>query len=205
MIIVEPQVTVLANDIDKNIELMSEAAAICYRTDLHDSMLSRIRLIQKCVHNNHWSPIEQSLFAVKILCDRGVANELVRHRLASFNQESTRYCNYFKERFNANIRVICPSNVEKGTHAYTIWQRQCDEAEHAYFALINNDISPESARSVLPICLATEIQVCANLREWYHICELRTDKSAHPDMRVIAKMILMELNKSYPMIFGHLI
>lgn len=131
--------------------------------------------------------------SIKFTCDRGVSHEIVRHRDASFAQESTRYCNYSKEKFGNEITVIDPlmfnSEAELGSNErnkYNIWKKGIEASENAYFDLLNNGASPQEARSVLPNSLKTEIIMTARFQEWIHFLELRCDKAAHPQMRELA-------------------
>lgn len=125
---------------------------------------------------------------VKFVCDRGVSHEIVRHRVASFAQESTRYCNYSKAKFGNEITVVRPSWCVKDTEFYRAWVAGCADAEKVYFTLINMGCSPQEARSVLPNSLKTEIIVTMNLDGWDHFFNLRCASSAHPDMQEVAGM-----------------
>jgi thymidylate synthase (FAD) len=125
---------------------------------------------------------------MKFVCDRGVSHEIVRHRVASFAQESTRYCNYSQDKFGSEITVIRPSWCAEGDAAYNTWTKACDRAESAYFDMLLEGATPQEARSVLPNSLKTEIIVTMNLNDWNHFFELRCALSAHPDMREVAEM-----------------
>lgn len=125
---------------------------------------------------------------VKFVCDRGVSHEMVRHRVASFAQESTRYCNYGLDKFGNEITVIRPSWCAEGDHVYNIWLNGCLENEETYFAMLNEGASPQEARSVLPNSLKTEIVVTMNLNGWDHFFGLRCAPEAQPDMREVAQM-----------------
>lgn len=120
---------------------------------------------------------------VKFICDRGVSHEIVRHRVASFAQESTRYCVY-----RSNITVIRPSWCEEGSDVYNAWLNGCMRAEEDYFALLNNGAVAQEARAVLPNSLKTEIIVTMNLNGWEHFFGLRCAPDAQPDMREVATM-----------------
>lgn len=125
---------------------------------------------------------------MKFTCDRGVSHELVRHRVASFAQESTRYCNYSLDKFGKEITVVRPSWCEEGTDMYDFWKNGCLDSEHTYFTLLDNGATPQQARSVLPNSLKTEVIVTMNRNGWYHFFELRCSAGAHPDMREVAEM-----------------
>ena len=123
----------------------------------------------------------------KFTCDRGVSHELVRHRVASFAQESTRYCNYSGDKFGNEITVVRPS-WSRGDEVYALWMASCAEAEARYFELLDLDCVPQEARSVLPSSLKTEVVVTMNLDDWDHFFDLRCAPDAHPDMQEVAKM-----------------
>ena len=124
----------------------------------------------------------------KFVCDRGVTHEMVRHRVASFAQESTRYCNYGLDKFGNEITVIRPSWCAEGDPVYDIWMNGCRENEETYFAMLEVGATPQEARSVLPNSLKTEIIVTMNLNDWTHFFSLRCAPDAHPDIREVAQM-----------------
>lgn len=141
---------------------------------------------------------------VKFTVDRGISHEIVRHRPASFAQESTRYCNYTKDGFGAEITVVEPYFFEKGTDAYLAWEKGCKAAEEAYMALINMGRTPQEARDVLPTSVKTEIVMTATVHEWRHFFNLRAaDKTgaAHPQMKEVTIPLLIELKELYPNFF----
>lgn len=126
---------------------------------------------------------------VRFVVDRGISHEFVRHRVFSFAQESTRYCNYGKERFGREITVIEPCYLERGTEGYDLWERQCMSAETAYFQLLNFGCQPQEARAVLPHSVKTELVMTGNLRAWQHFFDLRAKQvtgSAHPQAQEVA-------------------
>ncbi len=148
----------------------------------------------------HESVLEHISISVRFICDRGVTHELVRHRLAAYTQESTRYCNY-----SGNIQFIQPLFYKKGSPEYKIWYQSCLEAANNYNKLIQLDSFPEEARSVLPNSLKTEIVATYNLREWRHVFEMRCQKAAHPQMREIMIPVLKLFQKKIPLIFDDFI
>lgn len=141
----------------------------------------------------------------KITCDRGVTHELVRHRTASFSQESTRYCNYSKGKYGSEITVIKPCYWDERSAQYATWVNAMQCAEDLYLTLINNGASAQEARAVLPNSLKTELIMTANLEEWHHILELRCDKAAHPQCREVCNMIPGILLDDYPALFGTIV
>lgn len=130
-------------------------------------------------------------YTMLFTCDRGVSHELVRHRVASFAQESTRYCNYSKDKFGSEITVIKPCTLEEHTEEYEVWKKACVFAEKAYFQLLDCGVKPQMARDVLPTSLKTEIVVTATEEEWQHIINLRltgTTGAPHPQMKEIMEI-----------------
>ena len=166
-----------------------------------DGSLTAIGFLDKITSSGHLSVIEHVSATVKIICDRGITHELVRHRLASFSQESTRYCNYTNGRFGGEITVIRPYFWREDSAKYEVWKRAMEFAENSYMALIKAGASAQEARSVLPNSLKSEIVITANMREWRHIFELRTAPAAHPQMRQVMVPLLTEFKQRVPVIF----
>lgn len=132
---------------------------------------------------------------VKFICDRGISHEIVRHRDASFAQESTRYAAYNKDKFGNEITVIRPMFFQEGTEQYTAWYNSCVESEAAYMHLMSLDCKAQEARSVLPNSLKTEVVMTARAYEWKHFFELRCVNAAHPQMRQVATKAQREFLK----------
>ena len=134
---------------------------------------------------------------VRFVCDRGVSHELVRHRVASFAQESTRYCDYSRNKFGNEITIIRPFFFHGESYKYRLWFNNCRHSEIAYFDLIDAGASPQEARSVLPNSLKTEIIVTATEEEWQHIINLRyigTTGAPHPQMKQVMAMVIDDLS-----------
>ena len=163
------------------------------------------RLGGNILKSGHESVIEHEKVSVRFICDRGVSHEIVRHRIASYSQESTRYCNYSKDKFGKEITVIKPLFWEEDSDEYKIWYDAMLHAEQAYQGLIQMGAKPQEARSILPNSLKTEIVVTMNLREWRHFFRLRTASNAHPQMREIANMALDKLRQEIPIIFDDIL
>ena len=180
-------------------------ARTCYKSEDKITDESAPKMVKGLLKRNHLAMIEHAHVSVKFICDRGVSHEIVRHRIASYAQESTRYCNYSQGKFGNEITVIKPLFFDEGTPEYIIWEESCMQAEKAYNELIEMGRSPQEARSVLPNSLKTEIVVTMNLREWIHFFNLRalgTTGSPHPQMKEIAMMVLEEFSNQIPEIFG---
>ena len=157
------------------------------------------------VKNGHEAMIEHQAITVKFVCDRGVSHEIVRHRIASFAQESTRYCNYSNDKFGSEITVIEPFFFDKDSEEYKIWWACCATAEVDYLRLLRLGRSPQEARSVLPNSLKTEIVVTMNVREWRHFFKLRCASTAHPQMRELAIPLFEEMKELLPELFEDII
>lgn len=190
------------------LDTVERAGRTCYKSEDKIQEGSAEKFIKAIIARGHESVLEHSLITVRFICDRGVSHEIVRHRLASFSQASTRCCNYSQDRFGNETSVIKPCFFEEkmtevdGTITdYSVWYTACKEAEGAYFALLDRGCTPEEARSVLPNSLATELVMSANIREWRHFLRLRCSPAAHPQMREVACELAHILKQRYPVFF----
>lgn len=142
---------------------------------------------------------------VRFIVDRGLSHEIVRHRMASYSQESTRYCNYSNDKFENQITFIEPLFWGRDSTLYKIWLTGCLNAEASYFELLDNGARPQEARSVLPNSLKTELIMTATIESWRHFFDMRAcDTAAHPQMREVAVPLLEEFKKKYPLLLGDL-
>lgn len=192
------------SEILKKIE---KVARVCYKSEDKITEGSAEKMVRALVKSKHEAMLEHFSFSVKFICDRGVSHEIVRHRVASFAQESTRYCNYSKEGFGGEIACIKPFYLVEGTQKYEEWVYLCKRAEQSYFYLLNSGCTPQEARAVLPNSLKTEIVVTANLREWRHFFNLRACGATgkpHPQMLEVAVPLLKEIKSLIPVIFDDL-
>lgn len=207
MKIIQPGFEILVgktgSEILKSIE---RAGRTCYKSEDEITGVSSERFVEMLIKRGHHSVLEHECISVKFICDRGVSHELVRHRLAAFSQESTRYCNYSKEKFGKQITFIDPffwphnsKGIKQGLRA--TWYHHMNAIEKSYMAMIALGATPQQARSILPNSLKTEIVITANIREWRHIFSLRTSKAAHPQMRQIMCPLLKQVRLWYPVIF----
>lgn len=181
----------------KKIEL---AGRVCYKSEERVSDKSYEQFIKRLIDNGHESVLEHVSVTVKIICDRGISHELVRHRMGSYSQESTRYVNYSKDAFDEQITVIDIKPFVKIDN-YVDWIEVMKLAEKNYMEMLYSGVSPQIARSVLPNSLKTEIICTKNLRGWRDFLKLRTTKSAHPQMRQITIPLLNEFKKVIPIVF----
>lgn len=194
--------TVEPEEMLKNIEKFGR---VCYKSESNITNDSASPFITKIIKSGHESVIEHEKISVKIICDRGVSHEIVRHRIASYSQESTRYCNYNKDKFGSELTFIKPVFWSESSQQYKLWLDTMETIENTYMQLIDQKIPPEQARTVLPNSLKTEIIVTMNLREWRHFFKLRTSNRAHPQMREISIPLLQEFKKLLPCVFGDII
>ena len=203
MKIIKPSVEILTPfdgvDVLKHIELCGR---VCYKSEEKISEGSAETFVANIIKRGHEAVLEHFDLTVKFVCDRGVSHEIVRHRLASYCQESTRYCNYSKDDFGKEITVIKPCFMEPGTASWDFWKEACEVAENAYFDLLEFGCTPQEARTVLPNSLKTEVVMTANLREWRHFFKLRTSAAAHPQMREVATMLLQQMRWIVPVVFN---
>lgn len=189
---------ILRREILKKLEL---AGRVCYKSEDRITDNSASRFVQSIIINGHESVLEHFSITVRFIVDRGVSHEIVRHRIASYSQESTRYCNYSKDGFGSEITVIKPLFLLDDTPEYYKWLFACRYAEDAYFALLDQGLMPQEARDVLPMSLKTELVMTADLREWRHFLRLRTSKAAHPQIREVTMPLLKELAEYLPEVF----
>lgn len=182
----------------KHIEVIGRT---CYKSEDKITKESSSDFVRMLIRRGHESVLEHEKMTVRFTCDRGVSHELVRHRIASFSQESTRYCNYTKGKFGSEITVVDPGANFAKPGSQGIWLKAMQNAEKAYRDLIENGESPQIARSVLPNSLKTEIVVSANFREWREIFRQRTAKAAHPQMRQLMIPIFKVMKDYIPELF----
>ena len=202
MKIIEPKVELINPPAYSDLLSLSELAGrTCYKSESKITWDSAEKFVRNILKRGHEAVIEHGSVSVRFTCDRGVSHEIVRHRLASYCQESTRYCNYSKESFGGEISFVRPSTMAKGSVAMPQWIAACKQAEFSYFAMLDYGCTPQEARSVLPNSTKTEVVMTANMREWRHFLRLRTAPAAHPDMREVAKMLLAEMQTRYPAFF----
>lgn len=176
---------------------IEKAARNCYQSDINTN--TRAEFIRRLVKRGHHAMLEFGKMTVQFVTDRGVSHEIVRHRLFSFAQESTRYCNYEGK----EIEFIVPSEYEKwDRESEQIWYDTMLECEDAYKRMLKDGCSPQQARSVLPNSLKTSVVVSGNFREWRHFFDLRTAQNAHPDMIRLVAPLQNECISVCPEVFG---
>lgn len=209
MILVKPSFEIVPFDAEEILKRIEIAGRICYKSEDKITEDSACCFVEMIIKRGHESVLEHEKLTVRFVCDRGVSHELVRHRIASFSQESTRYCNY-----KGGVAFVIPPWVIIEAREFIgmeeppfsdngsmLWFRNCLRSEIEYKGLLFHGWKPEQARSVLPNSLKTEIVVTANLREWRHILKLRTAPAAHPQMQELMIPLLKVLKYKLPVIF----
>lgn len=189
------------SEILKHIE---RCARVCYKSEDRITDGSAEKMVAALIRSGHEAMLEHYSFTVKFICDRGVSHELVRHRIASFAQESSRYCCYAKDKFGKELTFINPCFWEPDSDNYARWFHEMDESEKTYLAMIESGATPEQARDILPMSIKTEIVMTANLREWRHFFKLRAEGvtgKPHPQMLEITIPFLKELKQKIPVVF----
>ena len=180
---------------------IEKAGRTCYKSEDRITEESAKVFVRKLIERGHESVLEHASITVRFICDRGVSHEIVRHRLASYSQESTRYCNYSGDKFGNGLTVIKPCFLDEGTGAYASWITAMRLANVLYSDMLAEGCTPQEARAVLPNSTKTEIVMTANLREWRHFLKLRTSTAAHPQMRELTVPLLHELQERIPVVF----
>lgn len=186
---------------------LEQCGRVCYKSEDKITEGSAEKFVAGIIKRGHEAVLEHCSFTVKFICDRGVSHEIVRHRMASYCQESTRYCNYSKDGFGNEITVILPYFFDTGmgtmsnSLVYDEWKRACKRSEEAYLRLLDYGATPQEARSVLPNSLKTEVVMTANIREWRHFLKLRCSPAAHPQMREVALILLDKVHSLIPVCF----
>lgn len=210
MIAIKPEVEIISmNSYEDILKKIEKIGRVCYKSEDKITDNSAERFIANILRRGHESVIEHESITVRFTCDRGVTHEIVRHRMASYSQESTRYCNYSQDKFNNEITVIDIASGfkydldnEADRRKYEIWNEAMKASEKYYFEMLEAGASPQEARSILPNSLKTEIVITMNLREWRHYMKLRTDKPAHPQIREVSAILLKTFREQLPVFFS---
>lgn len=214
MLITEPKFEILTPidgiDILKHIEAVGRT---CYKSEDKITDDSCVGFVKGIISRGHEAVIEHYNITVRLINDRGVSHEEVRHRIASYAQESTRYCNYGKDKFDGQVTYVNiyggmmfdpkmkALDAEAFCNVYKEWVLACEDAERHYMKMLELGATPQIARSVLNNSTKTEICITMNLREWRHFFKLRCAPAAHPQMRQIAIPLLKEFRSRIPVIF----
>ncbi len=206
MKIIKPSIEIIDMDSYESIlKKIEKIGRVCYKSEERITEDSAKKFIRNLLTRQHESVIEHESVTVRMICDRGVTHEIVRHRIASYSQESTRYCNYAGDKFDNQITVIDLASGfsydlsnENDKAKYEVWTTAMQQAEQAYFRMLELGATPQEARAVLPNSLKTEIVVTMNLRSWRNFFRLRVDSHAHPQMREVAQILYKEFAEKLP-------
>lgn len=205
MRIVRPSIEVLWNESGSEMLRRIEVAGrTAYKSECQISEDSAVGFVKMLVARQHLSVLEHVSVSARVVCDRGISHEIVRHRIASYTQESTRYCNYSQERFGTEVVFVLPRFLYDRADddpLFRKWERAMLDAERTYLEMIELGAEPQEARSVLPNSLKTEIVMTMNVREWLHFFRLRTASTAHPDMQIVANKLLADFRLHVPVVF----
>jgi thymidylate synthase (FAD) len=211
MQVIKPSVEILSTQSGMEIlQMIEKAGRTCYKSEDKITEDSCIKFVENLINRDHTAMIEFGDVTARFICDRGVTHEIVRHRLFSFAQESTRYCNYAKRKDLGNELTFIkpcfwPDENEVGVDSnYFDWKDVMEDIEKAYLHMIEHGATAQEARSILPNSLKTEIVIKGNLREWVHFFKLRTAPAAHPQMQEVAKMALQQFKEYIPIVFDKL-
>lgn len=218
MKVIKPYYEILTPITGDELKRIEIAGRTCYKSEDKITDDSAAKFVRGLIKGGHEAMLEHSQLSVRFVVDRGVSHELVRHRIASFAQESTRYCNYSKDKFDKELTFIWPcffgeypekmaefDQLAHSNEKVLYWRKAMEEAENRYLLMIHCGCTPEQARTVLPNSLKTEVVMTANYREWRNFFKLRAARytgPAHPQMEEVAIPLLCELNSKIPVVFS---
>lgn len=227
--IVNPKIFIEEFDTEYIVRKIERCARTCYKTEgskaplgqLLDKRLLKtsaraefwaekkkgnidISLLKNILGSVHSSVLEHCTISVIMRTNRGMSHELVRHRVgAAYSQESSRYCNYSKNKFNNKVTMLKPF-FYKNEEQYKIWKENVELAAKGYFDLLKM-ATTEEARELLPNSTETEIAVTYNINAWRHFLNLRASQKAHPEIRRMAMILLIEFARRIPVLFDDLL
>ena len=215
MKIIEPKIWVEAYDPVKIMRNLERACRTCYRSEDLITEDSYKRLLKNCINRGHESILEHEKITIRMICDVGVYKDLTRHRFGSFSIESTRYCNYGKDKFENEIKFIKPvfyvdswmgknDDLTKEECISLHWYETMNHIEEAYMLMSEDGAAPDQMRMILPHSTAAEVTMTANIREWRHILDLRTKKMTHPAIRQLLIPLLLKFQYTMPELFGEI-
>lgn len=216
MLLVKPEIQVENYDGIKIMKNIEKACRTCYRSEGLITKDSYKKLLKNCINRGHESILEHEKITIRMICDIGVYKDLTRHRFGSFSIESTRYCNYGKDKFDNEIKFIEPvfytpgvmeeynDPIKKNNCLKTqYWERCMKFIESDYMDMTNIvGAKPDELRMLLPHSTAAEVTMTANIREWRHILGLRCSKAAHPAIRQLLIPLLLKFKEDMPELFS---
>lgn len=201
MKLVDPVLYVEDYDGKKIMRRIERACRTCYRSEDSVTQDSYKKLLANCINRGHESILEHEKVSIRMICDIGVYKDLTRHRFASFSIESTRYCNYGKDKFDNEIKFMKPCHIEEGTELYKLWKNGLEDLEKTYLNMSEAGAKPDQLRMLLPHSTAAEVNMTCNIREWRHILELRCSKHTHPSIRQLLIPLLLKFKEDMPELF----
>ena len=201
MKLIDPVVYVEDYDAKKMLKRIERACRTCYRSEDKVTEDSYKNLIKNCISRGHESVLEHEKVSIRMICDIGAYKDLTRHRIASFSIESTRYCNYGKDKFDNEIKFMKPVNIDEGTEIYDLYVEGLEGIEKNYLKMSKLVAKPDQLRMLLPHSTASEVNMTCNLREWKHVFSLRCSKHAHPSIRQVLIPLLLKFKEDMPEIF----
>lgn len=208
MKVIKPSYEILTPITGHELDIIEIAARTCYKSEVGTTQEAKEKFVARLIKNKHEAMLEHSSLSVRFICDRGVSHELVRHRIASFAQESTRYCNYSQDKFGNELTFIKPLYLENSPDGGYHWYNDMVRAEKTYMRMLELGYSPQEARAVLPNSLKTELIMTMNYRNWRHFFWLRAARAtgpAHPQMEELARPLLGDCKRLIPVIFDDII
>ena len=201
MKIVDPVIFVENYDSEKIMKNIERACRTCYKSENLITNDSYKKLLRNCINRGHESILEHEKISVRMICDIGVYKDLTRHRFASFSIESTRYCNYSKDKFDNEIKFINPVHIEENSEIYEVWKNTMENIEQNYIKMSQLGAMPDQLRMILPHSTAAEVYMTADIREWRHILSLRCSKMTHPAVRQLLIPLLLKFQNDMPELF----
>ncbi len=203
MKIIEPKMEVEKFDGKAIMKRLERACRTCYRSEGSITDESYKTLLNNCITRGHESILEHEKITIRMTCDIGVYKDLTRHRIASFSVESTRYCNYGKDKFDNEIKVMRPCNIDPNSKLYEHWTTAMEQIEKEYLDMSKEGATADQLRMLLPHSTAAEVTMTANIREWKHIFNLRANNHAHPAIQQLLIPLLLLFKKEMPEIFSN--
>lgn len=214
MIILDPSIEIESFNGKEIMQNIEKACRTCYRSEDNITEDSYKSLLKNCINRGHESVLEHEKITITMICDIGVYKDLTRHRIASYSIESTRYCNYSKDKFDNQIKFIKPvfykdwkskdlNEVIKDKELYKcyLWENCMQNIEQDYNAMSEIEALPDEMRMLLPHSTAAKVTMTANIREWKHILSLRCSSHAHPAVQQLLIPFLLKLKEEMPEIF----
>lgn len=217
MKIIDPSIQVEEYNPIKIMKNIERACRTCYRSEGLITDESYKSLIKNCINRGHESVLEHEKITIRMTCDIGVYKDLTRHRAGTaFSIESTRWCNYGKDKFDNEIKFIKPvfyvdswsdknyegSQMDEDEYKSYLWYDCMEEIEDKYITMSNAGCKPDELRMILPHSTAAQVTMTCNIREWRHILSLRCAPMTHPAIRQLLIPLLLKFKEDMPELFN---